>query len=689
MTSPRIKYPFSRRCETTDNYFGTEVADPYRWLEESRSDETRQWISAQNRLSKSYLSAIPYRPAIRQRLTELWHSPQFGIPERHGDRLFFFHNDSGHNQSILYCQPDGEEARIFLDPNTLSPDGTAALTGISFSKNGKYMAYSLAVSGSDWSEIRIMECATGRLLADRIHWVKFSCAVWCGEGFYYSGFDAPDTGKEYEAQSLAQKIFYHRLGSEQSDDQTIYHDPKHPQRYFQASVSRDEQHLFVIASEGTSGSEVLYRRIEDETKFQLLFSGFDYDYTFVCADRDEALFLTNEQAPNGKVVRATLQDNPQIEPWLPESDNRLIQVTSAGGAYFAHYLKDACSEIIRLDNAGNRTSQVDLPGNGTVSGFDNDGNDDIFYSYTSFIDPVSIYRYDLRSGKSSLYRSPEKQFDPASFVVERHRAQSKDGTSIPFFVVRNRNSQPDGDRPTYLYGYGGFDISLTPTFSPLAIAWMEQGGLYVVANLRGGGEFGEQWHRAGMKARKQNVFDDFIAVAQQLIDSGYTSPRKLAIAGGSNGGLLVGACMTQRPDLFAVALPAVGVMDMLRYQYFTVGWGWCVEYGNSELPEEFAWLYAYSPLHNIRPGGDYPATLITTADHDDRVVPAHSFKFAATLQAAQKGDRPILIRIDSAAGHGMGKPLSKKIEEQTDQLAFLFENTATPYHPIHDAPSTV
>ena len=674
-----LPYPVARMDSTVDDYFGTKVPDPYRWLEDDNSAETAAWVTAENEVTQNYLSQIPFRDKIRNRLTELWNYPKYGVPSKHGDYFFFFENDGLQNQSVLYRQKslDGP-AEVFLDPNKLSDDGTVALSDVSFSKDGKYCAYAAASSGSDWVEIRVMDVATRELLPDVIRWVKFSGAVWTRDGFYYSGYDEPKQSEALVAQNRFQKIFFHKLGTEQSADRLIYEDRAHPLRYVSAEVSKDDRHLFVFATEGTSGNEVLWADLsKGAPEFEVLFPGFANDYALVHARDGRAVFYTNEGAPRYRLVQADLNGaEPVLSELLPESELLLEGASVAGGSLFALYLDKAQSAVSQYDLSGKKLRDLKLPGIGAATGFaDNDQEPFTFYSFSEFTRPASIYRYDIATGESSVFKTPDLKFDPDRFTAEQVFFDSKDGTPVSMFLVHRKDMKLDGNNPTYLYGYGGFNISLTPGFTPLSVLLMEQGGIYAMVNLRGGGEYGEEWHRAGMLANKQNVFDDFIAAGEYLIREGYTSPEKLAIAGGSNGGLLVGACMTQRPDLFAVALPAVGVMDMLRYQYFTCGWGWAVEYGSSDNAEQFPYLYAYSPLHNIRKGTCYPATLITTADHDDRVVPAHSFKFAATLQAAQGCDRPALIRIDTDAGHGAGKPTSKKIDELTDTYSFLFWNT--------------
>lgn len=675
-------YPEARTESVSDNYFGVEVADPYRWLEDDNSAETAAWVAAENEVTQDYLSQIPYRGALRDRLTQLWDYPKYGTPVQVGGYYFYFENNGLQNQSVLYYSKGLDApAEVFLDPNTLSADGTVALGSVSYSKDDKYMAYAVSASGSDWVEIKVMEIATRRQLPDVVKWVKFSGAAWSGDGFYYSRYDEPSDGGALSAQNRFQKVYYHKLGTDQSSDELIYEDREHPLRYFSAQVSRDDRQLFIYGSEGTSGTEVLYKDLtKPSSRFEVLFKGFENDYSVVRCKDDKAIVYTNESAPNFRLLEVDFSSaSPRTKELVPQGESLMQGAGTPGGKLMVFYLENAYSAVKEYDrNTGAFLRDVALPGIGSVGGFS--GDDDVaftFYSFTGFTTPGEIYRYDLAENASQLYKKPEVAFDPAKFVAEQRFFESKDGTKVPMFIVHSKDLKMDGNNPLYLYGYGGFNISVTPAFSPVNILMMEQGAVYAVVNLRGGGEYGEQWHKAGMLDRKQNVFDDFIGAAEFLIAEKYTSPEKLAIAGGSNGGLLVGACMTQHPDLYAVALPAVGVMDMLRYHLFTVGWGWAVEYGRSDRQDEFEYLYRYSPLHNIHKGTCYPATMITTADHDDRVVPAHSFKFAATLQAAQSCDRPTLIRIETNAGHGAGKPTSKRIEEAADIVSFMFWNTGT------------
>ena len=680
-----LPYPETARGEVVDNYFGTEVPDPYRWLEDDNSEATAAWVAAENAVTEDYLSQIPFRNAIRERLTQLWNYPKEGAPSKHGDWYYYYYNDGLQNQSVLCrTQQPGEAGEVFLDPNTLSEDGTVALSAVSFSKNGRYFAYAAAASGSDWVEIRVMDTETKALTEDRIEWVKFSGAVWApdSKGFYYSAYDAPKEGV-YSAQNQFQKVYYHKLGTPQSDDRLIYEDKAHPLRYFSAWPSEDGKWLFVIASEGTSGTEVLCRK-SSETKFRTLLAGFDHDYAPVDCKEDNLYFVTNEGASNYTLKRIALNAPAKVETVIPEHEKNLLEgVGTAGGYLFASYLQDAQNQVVQYDYDGRLVREIVLPAIGTVGGFSGEEEDtELYYSLSNYTAPATIYRYDIASGESTLYKSPEVAFDPALFVTEQVFYPSKDGTQVPMFITRRKDLKLNGENPCLLYGYGGFQINLTPGFNPSALMFVEQGGVYCVANLRGGSEYGEAWHKAGMLENKQNVFDDFIAAAEYLIAQKYTSSERLAINGGSNGGLLVGACEVQRPDLYAVCLPQVGVLDMLRYHKFTIGWGWAVEYGSSDNEEQFPYIYAYSPLHNIKEGVKYPATLVMTADHDDRVVPAHSFKFAAQMQHCQAGEAPVLIRIESKAGHGAGKPTSKRIDEAADMYAFLFQNIGVPYRPV-------
>ncbi len=677
-------YPETRQdASVVDNYFGTEVPDPYRWLEDDRSDETAAWVAAQNEVTFDYLNQIPYRGQIRDRLSELYDYPKYGAPSRQGDWYYSIRNDGLQNQGVLYRQRtlDGQ-AEVFLDPNTFSADGTVALASISFSKDNRYMAYTVSSSGSDWVEIFVVDTETGEKLPDHIRWVKFSGAEWTKEGFFYSRYDAPAEGSSaYSGKNEYQKVYFHRLGTDQSADVLIHEDKAHPLRYFSAVPSKDDRWLFIIASEGTSGSEILYRRMEDSGPFRVLFPGFDHDYGIVRCTGDRLLVYTNDGAERFRLAEANLADaRPTLKDLIPEQADLLENVAVGGGFLFGHYLKDASTRIRQYDLQGAPIREIELPAIGTASGFDGEDEDtQLFYTFNSFNYPPTVFAYDPAAGTSSVLIETEVPFDSADFTVEQVFYPSKDGTRVPMFLVYKKGMERNGQNPVHLYAYGGFNIAYGPSFSPALVMFMEQGGIYALANIRGGSEYGEAWHRAGMLEKKQNVFDDFIAAAEYLIAENYTSTPKLAISGGSNGGLLIGAVMTQRPDLFGVCFPRVGVLDMLRYHKFTIGWGWVVEYGSSDDQAQFRYLYAYSPLHNLREGVCYPPTLVMTADHDDRVVPAHSFKFAARLQAVQGCANPALIRIESDAGHGAGKPLSKQLDETADMYAFLFWNTKTNY----------
>ncbi len=675
-----LQYPPSRQdWHIVEDYHGHQVADPYRWLEDPDSEETRAWIEAQNQLTFQYLSQIPARERLRQRLTQLWNYERYSQPFKEGQRYFYFKNDGLQNQSVLYTQTSLEgEAQVLLDPNTFSEDGTVALSGIAISQDARYLAYGLSRSGSDWQEWKVRDIETGQDLPDHIRWVKFSGVSWTkdGQGFFYSRYDEPEAGQEYAATNYFQKLYYHRLGTSQAEDLLVYHRPDQKEWGFHATVTEDGCYLIISVWRGTDPKNLIfYKDLRDPNLPVVeLMNEFEAEYHFVGNDGSRFWFKTDQGAPRRCLVAIDIQRPHEIQEVIPEAEETLQGVSLINNQFVAFYLKDAHTQIKTFTLEGHFLGEIPLPGLGSASGFAGKRYDtETFYTFTSFTTPPTIYRYDFATGKSTLFRQPKVDFDPAEYEVKQIFYTSKDGTRVPMFITHKKGLQLSGDHPTLLYGYGGFGVSLTPSFSMGLVAWLEMGGIYAQPNLRGGGEYGEAWHQAGTKLNKQNVFDDFIAAAEWLIAHGYTNPSKLAIAGGSNGGLLVGACMTQRPDLFAAALPAVGVMDMLRFHKFTIGWAWISEYGSPENPEEFQALYAYSPLHNLKPGTAYPATLITTADHDDRVVPAHSFKFAAALQAAQGGSQPVLIRIDTKAGHGAGKPTSKVIEETADRWAFLVQ----------------
>jgi prolyl oligopeptidase len=675
-----LNYPPSHPDPTVvDVYHGQAVPDPYRWLEDLDSERTRAWIEAQNQLTFDYLQRIPARQRLLERLTQLWNYEKYSQPFKEGGRYFYFKNDGLQNQSVLYTQESLEaEARVLLDPNTLSEDGTVALSGIAISRDGRYLAYGLSRSGSDWQEWKVRDIETGEDLPDHLRWIKFSGASWTpdGQGFFYSRYDEPPPGREYESANYFQKLYYHRLGTPQSEDLLVYHRPDQKEWGFAGGVTEDGNYLIISVWRGTDPKNLLfYKDLRDPNSPVVeLIREFEAEYSFVGNDGSRFWLLTDLDAPRRRLVAIDLDNPGQVQEVIPEAEETLQGVSLINNQFVAFYLKDAHTQIKTFALDGTYLGAIPLPGLGSASGFGGKRYDtETFYTFTSFTTPPTIYRYDFTTGRSTLFRQPQVDFDPQAYEVQQVFYPSKDGTRIPMFLVHRRGLARTGDHPTLLYGYGGFGISLTPSFSVGLVAWLEMGGVYAQPNLRGGGEYGEAWHQAGTKLNKQKVFDDFIAAAEWLVANGYTNPSKLAISGGSNGGLLVGACLTQRPDLFAAALPAVGVFDMLRFHKFTIGWAWISEYGSPEDPEEFKALYAYSPLHNLKPGTAYPATLITTADHDDRVVPAHSFKFAAALQAAQGGSQPILIRIDTKAGHGAGKPTTKLIEETADRWAFLVE----------------
>ncbi|EMR01768.1 prolyl oligopeptidase family serine peptidase [Cesiribacter andamanensis] len=673
-------YPTTAKVDTIDSYFGQQVPDPYRWLEDDRSQETGQWVAAQNEVTQGYLEQIPYREQIQERLTQIWNYAKTGAPFKEGNSWYVYRNNGLQNQYVLYrMDQPGQAGEVFLDPNTFSQDGTTSLGGLNFSKDGTYVAYSISEGGSDWRTIRIMEAATKKLLQDEVRWSKFSGMSWAGDGFYYSAYDAPKEGDALKGKNEYHKVYYHKLGTPQSQDQLVYEDKQHPLRNFYAQTTEDERFLIIGGSEGTSGNNVLVRDLsKPNSPFITVVEDFKKDHNVVDTDGNSLLLLTTLNAPNKRLVRVDLS-KPQPQHWvdvIPESDRLLEGVGTAGGKLFASYMQDATTRMYQYDRQGQLEREIELPGIGSAGGFGGKKEDqELYYTFTSFTSPGTIYKYDIRTGQSSLFEAPKIDFDFTQYETKQVFYTSKDGTKVPMFIVHKKGLKLDGSNPTYLYSYGGFDISMRPGFSIARMAWLEQGGIYAQPSIRGGGEYGQAWHEGGMKTQKQNVFDDFIGAAEYLIKEGYTSKEKLAINGGSNGGLLVGAVMTQRPDLFQVALPAVGVLDMLRYHKFTIGWAWAVEYGSSEESQEmFRYLLAYSPLHNIKEGVTYPATMVTTADHDDRVVPAHSFKFISALQERGAPGNPYLIRIETKAGHGAGKPTAMQIAEWADRYAFTWHN---------------
>ncbi|HEV7594295.1 MAG TPA: prolyl oligopeptidase family serine peptidase [Gemmatimonadaceae bacterium] len=727
-TQSPLPYPSAARGNQVDVYHGVSIADPYRWLEDTDSPETKAWVEAENRLSDSFLASIPERPAIKNRLTQIWNFARYSAPFKEGGRYFYFGNTGLQNQSVLFVQ-DGKNApsRVLLDPNALSPDGTVALSGQAPSHDGHYLAYSLSTSGSDWQELHVRDVNDARDLPDTLKWVKFSGISWTqdNKGFFYSRYDEPTSGNKMTNVNRNQKVYYHRVGRPQSRDELIYDRPDQPDWIFSANVSDDGQYLIITVSQGTDVRTRLYfvdldnpGKPEITNPVVRLIDKLDAEYEFVGNNRTTFYVRTDRNAPRGRIVAISI-DNPREERWntvVVEGKDALVSATMAGDDIVANYLQDAHSTIrffnasrdMRRDVRSRQPQQqqprrnpggvyddtstapistrgpqmtgggfalrgeLPLPAIGTVGELNGkQGDDELFYGFTSFLYPTTIYRYDLKARRNELFRAPKVAFDPSNYETRQVFFASKDGTRVPMFITAKKGLVLDGNNPTLLYAYGGFNISMTPTFSSANAAWLEMGGIYALANLRGGGEYGKEWHQGGMLANKQNVFDDFIAAAQYLVSQKYTSIPKLAIRGGSNGGLLVGAVMTQRPDLFGATLPEVGVMDMLRFQKFTIGWAWTSDYGSSDNPEQFKFLRAYSPLQNIKPGTCYPPTLAFTADHDDRVVPGHTFKFIATLQAAQACPNPILVRIETKAGHGAGKPTSKQIDEAADRFAFL------------------
>lgn len=673
-------YPQAPSDGTVDTYFGVEVADPFRPLENDTSAETAAWVRAENELTDSYLAKIPQRAQILKRLKQVANYERIGIPfEEHG-KWYVYKNDGLQNQSVLYVSDElGGEQRVFLDPNTLSADGTVALKGVYFSHDGKYVAYIISRSGSDWEEIFVRDMQTGQLLSDHILWAKFTGATWHGDGFYYSAYDAPEKGRETSAKNEVHKIYYHKIGTPQSSDRLFFHNPCFPLRFYGIDVNCEETMMFLYESGEGLGNTLYVRDLRvPDSRFVQMTSNMDFQYTPVQVIGDSIYLFTNDGAPRNRLMVTSVQ-SPARSAWrelVPEDASVLQDVNFVDGdKMILSYSQDACSHAFLADIAGRRLSQVQFPSVGTVSFSAKRERPECFYSFTSFTVPSMVYRLDLATGASSVVSQPRLGFDVSQYVSEQVFVTSKDGTRVPLFLTYKKGLKRDGSNPLLLYGYGGFAISMEPAFSYSRIPFLESGGIYAQACLRGGSEYGEEWHLAGTKMQKQNVFDDFISCAEWLIENNYTSSAHLAIMGGSNGGLLVGACMTQRPDLFRVCIPRVGVMDMLRYHKFTIGWNWAPDYGTSaDSPEMFAYLRAYSPLHNLKPGTAYPATLVTTADHDDRVVPAHSFKFAATLQQCQSGTQPCLIRIDSKAGHGGGKPLGKIMEETADMYGFIMYN---------------
>lgn len=676
-SSDKIVYPETPKGDVTDTIFGRAVADPYRWLEDDRSEATAQWVKAQNEITYDYLSKIPFREALRKRMAACAGFPQMKAPFRKNGKYYAFKNDGIQNQDVLYVMDslDGE-SRVLLDPNTLSEDGTVALSNIKFSKDGRYLAYAIARNGSDWNEIFVLDTETGSVLPDHIEWVKFSDIAWDESGFYYSAYSQPEAGQEMSAANRDQRVYYHKLGDDPHKDKVVFKDSAHPLRSVEATITSDGQYLVISQIESTTGNALHLLDVKSKRPaMKTVADDFTYDYVFI--DRiDGYLYLyTNREAPRGKIVRIDPKHPEKMQTVVAESEHAINRYLFAGGKLIVGYNVNASDRLFAYTPEGTKLHEIELPGIGCIREIEGDfSENDLFYRFTSYIYPPTLYRYACDSNRSELVQASAADFDPELYESNLVFYPSKDGTQIPMYITHKKGITLDGKNPTLLYGYGGFSISMSPRFITSVVPFLEQGGIYAEACLRGGSEYGEEWHLAGTKMQKQNVFDDFISAAEYLIGKGYTNPRKLGIHGGSNGGLLIGACMTQRPDLFAVALPAVGVLDMLRYHKFTIGWAWATDYGTSEeSPEMFEYLLRYSPLHNLRTA-DYPATLVLTNDHDDRVVPAHSFKFAATLQEANCGEHPTLIRIGVNAGHGAGMPRHMDTDYRTDIYSFLMYN---------------
>ncbi len=673
-----FQYPVTAEVDTTDVYFGTTVADPYRWLEDDNSEATKEWVTSQNALTFDYLRSIPFRESVKERLEEVYNYERMSAPKKHGDYLYFYRNDGLQNQNVLFRKKEGSESdEVFLDPNTFKEDGTISLGGTSWSDDGSLFAYLISEGGSDWRKAIILDTKDKSQVDDTLRHIKFSTLSWNGnEGFYYTQYEKPAAGEELSGLNTKGRVYYHEIGTDQSEDKMIF-EPEGDKLGAGGYLTEDNRFLVIFTYEGTSGNKLFVKDLAGTNEVIPIIDDFDHDHSVIATKGDKLLIYTNLEAPNYRVVEVD-PANPAPNNWkdiIPTSDD-VLEASAAGGFIFANYLQDAKTAVKQFDFNGTLTREVELPGIGSAFGFEGKQEDkELYYVFSSFTYPSSIFKYDIAKGTSGLFKQPSVDFDPEAYETKQVFYNSKDGTRIPMFIVHKKGIELDGKNPTYLYAYGGFNISLRPSFSTSRIVWLENGGIYAQPNIRGGGEYGKKWHEAGTKMQKQNVFDDFIAAGEYLVEKGYTSRDYMAIAGGSNGGLLVGATMTQRPDLAKVAFPMVGVMDMLRYHKFTIGWAWATDYGTSEDSKEmFEYLKGYSPVHNLRSGTSYPATMVTTADHDDRVVPAHSFKFAATLQKHHAGDDPVLIRIETDAGHGAGTPISKTIEGQADIYSFAWYN---------------
>jgi prolyl oligopeptidase len=673
--TPELIYPATQKINQVDDYFGTLVADPFRWLEDENSEETKNWVTAQNELTFGYLKSLNQRDQIKARLNELWNYPKYSAPFKKHSKYYFYKNDGIQNQSILYMQETLESnPKVVIDPNKFSEDGTSSLTNFTISKDGKYAAYGVSKAGSDWKEFFVLDLDKMERMTDQLKWIKFSGIAWHGNGFYYTRYDAPKDGNILSAKNEFAKVYYHRLGDPQEKDQLIHQDTKNATVSFYANTTEDEKFLVLSETKTTSGNGLYYKRTDKKGSFIKLADGFDYDYSVIDNDGDDLLILTNEKAPRYKLVKVNTNNPNKWTEILPQKEEVLSSVTIAGGKIIATYMKDVTSKAYVYNMEGRLLNEIALNGLGIINSFNGRKTDnEAFYTFSTFTAPPLIFKYNVDENKSELFRKSEIKFNSADYETKQVFYNSKDGTKIPMFIVHKKGLELDGNNPTMLYGYGGFNISVTPSFKVDNAVFLENGGIYAVANIRGGGEYGKDWHQSGTQLQKQNVFDDFIAAAEYLINQKYTSAPKLAISGRSNGGLLVGAVMTQRPDLFKVALPGVGVLDMLRYHTFTIGYAWATDYGRSDEEQHFHNLIKYSPLHNVKEVS-YPATMVTTADHDDRVVPAHSYKFISAIQEKHKGENPVLIRIDVNAGHGAGKPVSMQIEEAADVWAFVFHH---------------
>lgn len=672
-----VKYPETQKQETEEDFHGTKVKENYRWLENDTSMETKAWVTAENVATFQYLDQIPFRKDLHKAVEENFNYEKYSQPTKEGEYYFFSKNNGLQNQSVVYIQKGLEGTpEVFLDPNTLSADGTAALAGMSFSRDHKLCAYNVARAGSDWNEIHVMDVATRKELTnDRLEWVKFSGASWFKDGFFYSRYDKPQGSNVFSSQNNSHKVYYHKIGTQQAADKLIFDDPEHPKRYHGASVTEDERYLILYISDGASdGNRVFYKDLtKNETEWSILWEDMTYEFSVIDNAGSHFLVNTNYKADNRRVVEIDAEHS-QTEHWkviVPEEKELLEAASTGGGKLFVTYLNDAYTKAYVMNTDGTNKQEISLPGIGTAAGFGARKEDGIlFYTFTSFTYAPTIFKYDIGSGKSEVFKKAQTKFNPDNYDVKQVFYKSKDGTRVPMFIIHKKDLKKNGLNPCYQYGYGGFNINITPSFSVARLLFIDQGGVVAIPNIRGGGEYGKQWHESGTKEHKQNVFDDFIAASEFLISEKYTCAKRLAIEGRSNGGLLVGACMTQRPDLYGCCIPGVGVLDMLRFHRFTIGWGWCGDYGCADSASDFPYLYKYSPLHNVK-DTEYPPTLVITGDHDDRVVPAHSFKFAATLQEHQKGSNPVLIRIDTNAGHGAGKPTSKVIDETADVWSFI------------------